>query len=402
MRQHYRPFKRAVTGAVCAVAAVLSLLVAMPGPAMAVAATAWRTDGYGPGNTGYNPIETAINTGTVNSLKYRWSITSPVVPDTCMEQSPPVVANNRLFLNDQGGFAAYNATTGAPLWRYRDPRPQEYSTYLLSVNGNQVFAATDFCRSVSDPDGKLRAFNATTGALLWEVDRDPPMRVMVVDKGIVAVSGEDFSSVPRVTAYRISDGSIAWERPGGMFRPVSANGRLLIQKYDPENEVWEGSELVDITTGGVLWSSTVSWLVMASGPAGGPLYATNTAGDLVRINVETGAVVWTVPGGGVGAQLSTDGPRVYVAKNSQAVARDAETGAELWSRALSSPRPVGKPVVAGGVIYLTVSGISVDVRNAVTGAEIKSDQFPRAIGHPVVVNGRLYVTDGRVLDAFAP
>jgi outer membrane protein assembly factor BamB len=98
--------------------------------------------------------------------------------------------------------------------------------------------------------------------------------------------------------------------------------------------------------------------------------------------------------------VSTDGPRLYVAQGSTLVARDAATGAEVWSHASSSP--LGKPVIAGGVVYNTVSGRGVEPLDAATGANLDFDApFGGVVDHPVIVNGRFYVTTGRVLDAFA-
>jgi outer membrane protein assembly factor BamB len=396
MRRTHRRLRRAIFGGAAGAFAALFCVLIGPVTAVAATTTAWRADGYGPGNTGYNPIETEINTGTVASLDYRWSAVSPVVRFACSRQSAPVVADNRLFLTDQGGFAAYNATTGARLWTYRFADPTDARTPRLNVVGSRVFAAVTGCQSVSDPNGDLRAFNASTGALLWSVSRDAPMFGMVVDKDVVLVSGEDVGG-SQVTAYRATDGALLWSRAANLVRAVSANGRVLINPVDEDGST-TGSELVDIRTGAALWTSTTVYSIQASGPAGGPLYATGPGASLVRINVETGAVVWSVPG--ATGLVSTDGPRLYVAQGSTLVARDAATGAEVWSHASSSP--LGKPVIAGGVVYNTVSGRGVEPLDAATGANLDFDApFGGVVDHPVIVNGRFYVTTGRVLDAFA-
>src|SRR5688572_6407665 len=209
MRTH-RPRRAVIGGTVGAVAALLCVLSPVAASA-APATTAWRADGYGPGNTGYNPIETAINAETVDEVDYRWSITSPVVRSSCSRQSPPVVANNRLYLTDQGGLAAYNATTGAPLWTYRFIVRTDEETPELSVVGTRVFATFTDCLSMSDKDSVIRAFAANTGAQLWQVNRDAPIWGTVVDKDVVVAGGSDpFHS--EVSAYRVSDGSMLWSR----------------------------------------------------------------------------------------------------------------------------------------------------------------------------------------------
>lgn len=397
MRQNHRPRSLAIAGAVGAVAALLALSM---GPAQAVTAatTTWRTDGFGPGNTGYNPAETTITSDTVNGLSYRWSIVSPVVRDSCGQQSPPVVSNGKLYLTDQGGIAAYNAATGATLWSRRSSSPAEESTPRLTVLGSRLLAASNYCQSTSDPDGTLKALDANTGDVLWTVRRDAPVTVLVVDGDIVVVSGQDVFD-PAVTAYRLSDGAQVWTRPALLPRPVSANGRLLVNPYNADTGAMTGSELIDIRTGEVVWNTPTTWYVLAAGPAGGPLYAAGTAGELVQINVATGATVWSVPD--AAAQLAVDDSRLYVTHGNDLVARETATGRQLWSRSYDSQ--LGKPVVAGGVVYATVSGRAVYPLNAATGADLDSGAeslYQNAVGHPIVVNGMLYVTTGRVLDAY--
>jgi outer membrane protein assembly factor BamB len=379
----------------CAVAPAAAPAKAALTTTAASAATAepagWVADGYGPGNTGHNPTETEITPGTVASLRHRWSIVSPVVRDSCARQAPPVVAGGRLFLSDQGGIAAYDATTGAQLWTYRFGAAYDEETPRLTVAGDRLFASFNSCVSVSDPDGRLTAFDAATGDQVWTVRRDAPMFVKVVDRGVVVVSGQDVGTA-LVTAYGVGDGAELWSREGLLPRPVSAGGRLLLTRFDAA-----GADLVDIGTGEALWGSARTWAVLAADPTGELLYAAGPAAELLAVRAQTGAVVWTVPD--AAGQLSVDGSRLYVTRGTELVSRDADTGAQLWAKPASAQ--YGKPVTAGGVLYATVSGVRVNVLDPATGGFLDADAtFEQAVGHPVIVNGWLYVTTGRVLDAY--
>jgi outer membrane protein assembly factor BamB len=398
MRRTQRPaFRATVGGAVGAFAALLCVLAGPAATATAATTTTWRTDGYGPGNTGYNPVETAVNAGTVDDLTRRWGITAPEIEFACARQWPPVVAGNRLFLSDPRGVSAYDAGTGRRLWSYAFADPTDAQTPALTVVGERLFVAVSGCQSVSDPDGDLIALNVRTGAVLWAVSRDAPVRHLLVDKDVALIAGVDTGEA-RVTAYRVSDGGELWTRRAELGDEVSANGRVLINPIDDDDNR-TGSELVDIRTGAALWATPQTFEVLAAGPAGGPLYAAGPGGTLVRINVETGAVVWSVPG--APELVSTDGPRLYVVEGTDLVARDSGTGAQLWRRAYGAR--LGKPVVAGGVLYATTFGVGVAALAPTTGAPLPgAPAFDGAIGHPVVVNGRLYVTTGRVLGAFTP
>jgi outer membrane protein assembly factor BamB len=73
----------------------------------------------------------------------------------------------------------------------------------------------------------------------------------------------------------------------------------------------------------------------------------------------------------------------------------------VWSYAAADA--VGRPVVAGGVVYATVHDSDVAVLGASDGAVLDfSPPYQGVVGHVVVTGGRLYATDGRVLDVYAP
>lgn len=372
---------------------------ATAGPARAGAA-GWAQDGYGPGNTGVNPNERTITVGNAGALRYRWSIVSGVSRGTCMFQAPPVVADGRLFLADQSGFAAYRAGTGGRIWRHPVAVPGDQETPAFAVAGSVLLVAVNDCGSTSDPDGELTAYDAATGAERWTVRRDAPLYRMVVDRDVVAVGGGD-ASADVVSAYRRHDGALLWTRTGvELGANVSAAGRLLLTRTDHS-----GVTTVDIRTGSPLWTKAVDWTVAAADPDGRRFLVGDPAGRLLAVAAADGAVAWTAPGiagqQGASTQIAVDAGRVYAAVGDHLVALRAGDGMRLWDQDLYGW--VGRPVLAGGVLYATVENQPLAILDPRTGATLDDQpQVSDARGHAVVVGGRLFVTDGRVLDAYSP
>lgn len=406
VQTRHRPWSVTVRAA-GATAVVLTALAVQPGQALAApgteaqvaAATGWILDGYGPGNTSYNPQESELNRSAVADLTARWSGLSPRVTDSCAEQSPPLAADGRVYVTDEAGVTVYDADSGETLWHRPNDSPVETLTPILALAGSRLLLTDTYCRSASDPTTFLIAVDARTGEQLWRVRRDVPIWEMVVDGDVVVGSGEDTDG-QAVTAYRVSDGEELWTRDGRMYEPVSSQGRVLVQPYADAaaraaNQV-PASELVDITTGETVWSSSTRWTAQAA--AGDALYA--LAGDRVaRLDADSGDVVWSVTSEAT-SWISVDDTQVYVVRGSDLAAYDARTGEQNWYRVFDAT--LGKPVVAGGVLYSTISGAYVDALNPANGRNIVDElPFQRAVGHPVVVDGWLYATDGRVLDAYA-
>jgi outer membrane protein assembly factor BamB len=368
--------------------------------AHAAPSTDWAQDGYGPGNTGVNPNERTITTRNAGKLRYRWSALSGITRGSCTAQSPPVISGRRMFLPDQSGFAAYDPATGERLWR-RNLGTADVETPQFAVAGTLLLAAVNTCGSVSDPDGELTAYDAATGATRWSVRRDAPMHHMVVDRTVVAIGGGD-AGEDRVSVYRRSDGKLLWSKAGvELHADVSANGRLLLARSGDAR----GSVAVDIVTGTELWSTKAAWKVAAATPDGERFLVGDATGTLSALDAKDGNTVWSAPGMVAedgAAQIAVDDGRVYVSRDTHLVALNLRTGRKIWDQEFLS-NPLGRPTVAGGVVYTPIEDGWLTIRDARTGADLEDVPIAGDVhGHAVVAGGRLYVTNGRVLDVFAP
>jgi outer membrane protein assembly factor BamB len=356
----------------------------------------WPQAGYGPGNTGYNP-EASLAASSVDDLRPRWSIGSVQMPSSCTAQSPPVIADGRMFLTDATGFAGYDAATGRRLWRYEHRDPSDTVTPRLAVAGGLLIAAVNTCVSVSDPDGELLALDPATGARRWRVARDAPMYRMVADQGVVAVVGGD-AGHDAASGYRLRDGHRLWNMVGAeALHGVSAGGRLLLTRSGGR-----GAVAVSITSGRRLWSTGARWTALAADPAGNRFYVTDRSNALIAVRAATGARLWTVPrvvdneyGGG----LAVDQTRVYASYGGALSAYASGSGRRLWRQHQGSA--TYRPVVTGGAVYVVIHDGPMLIMRARDGALLDAGQrYQRMRGHAVVVAGRMYLTDGTRLRTF--
>lgn len=376
----------AVLAAACALAVPFS-----SGAPAAAATTPWSQDGYGAANTGHNPAETVLTAGTVAALRAQWSVRSPA-DLSCSRQTPPLVGGDRIFLPDSTGVAAYDAGTGRELWRHAFADPTDTHSPLLALVGTRLIAGWSDCASQSDPDGHLLALDTATGAQRWTVSSDTPVQAMVADKGFVAFSGQDAGHTATET-YRVADGHSVWNRTSFvMDTGVSAGGRLLLARTGQA-----GVESVEIATGAVRWRRAETLSAVAADAAGTRFFATEAGGRLWSVSATSGRTAWSVPA--AAGPVATDGRRIYLAHGDDIRALSATTGAPVWSKTLTGT--AGRPILAGGVLYVAAVGLWLTSMNPDTGGYAGFRATFGAVGHAVVADGHLYVTDGTTLRMYA-
>ncbi|GAA2650179.1 hypothetical protein Adu01nite_73130 [Paractinoplanes durhamensis] len=354
-------------------------------PARAEAAVAgWDHPGYDAEDSYYNPGESAINATSIAKLTKKWSVALRKHEGSCGGFSAPMVAGGRVVTTDQLGISAFQAATGAPAWHYDWVDPGDSDTAVLAASGNTVISANGDCNSNSDPDGTLVALDLATGKVRWQVDSDMPIYTVVVDKGMVVVSGESPSDEQAVVAYRVSDGKQAWKRVDYAASSVSADGRILVNKGNT-------TSALSITMGALLWTKPALWEAKAATPAADRFLVTNGAA-MSAIKATTGAVLWTAPNK-ASDLLATDGRRLYRMDDHTAEALDINSGRPLWSRAL--PAEGTQPARAGGLLYT-----GGPILSPTSGAVITQ---PKALaGRQIATGGHLYTVNDGVLSNFAP
>lgn len=381
--------------ATAAPSAGASALAARGGAAAALAAPGeWAQDGYGPQRTFYNPAESAINAQTIGRVRRQWSVNLPeaAADETCSRPSAPVVAAGRLFLTDETGIGAYGVAGGPRLWHHNFTEPDDTATPRLAVAGGLLIAATTDCHSNSDPDGSVMALDVATGRVRWTRNMDPPVTTMVVDRGLVVVSGSSPSDTPVVIAYRATDGRQRWRRAGvESDHLVAAAGRVLARTPDRTRIL-----ALSIATGRTLWTRRSAFTARAATPAGDRFFYRDDNGTLLCLRATDGAVLWRATV--TGEWNTTDGRRVYFILPNSVVALDVRNGRRVWTTNFEFD-PDGRPIRAGGLLYVFFErGQRIRVLNAETGRVVAvGHQFEMPLSWEVaslvVSGGRVFIVD---------
>ncbi|WP_229067590.1 PQQ-binding-like beta-propeller repeat protein [Actinoplanes sp. DH11] len=329
---------------------LLSVTLAAGAAAVPVSAAApapgWEHPGHGPGDSYYNAAETVINEGSVKRLTTRWSVRLRHSYESCSGWSAPLVTGGRVIVADQLGIAAHKAEGGAVSWRFNWDDKMDNETPVLAVSDGLLIAANGDCNSQSDPDGRLTAIDVATGAVRWRLDPDMPNYSVVVDRGVVVVSGWSQSDEEAVVAYRAGDGGEIWRKPGWSSSGVSARGAVIMRKTDGYGQSDGGTSAVDVVTGKVRWSRLENWIAEAA--IGDRVYVSDERKNLIAADATDGAVVWTAAGK-ASSMIAVDGRRVYRAGGRDLEALDDRTGRRIWTHRFK--RDAAQPVRAGGLVH---------------------------------------------------
>jgi outer membrane protein assembly factor BamB len=247
-----------------------------------------------------------------------------------------------------------------------------------------------------DADGLVVAFDLATGRQLWQQSPNTDAAQVVVTRGVVIVSGNDYATDPNVEAYRLSDGTRLWsdEDPDGprtLFSTIPVGGDVLISMHR-QMEVWR----VDAVTGQPRGGWSAAWTPLSS--YGDWLFVGDSSDwSLKAVRLSTDAVAWSMDR--VSSRVATDGRRLYLGVGSVLEAYDVASGKRVWSVDLGGR--VGQPVRAGGLVYAPVAGKAVAVRNASTGSKVApSSALSKASRVVAVGGGRLFGTTATGLGVF--
>jgi outer membrane protein assembly factor BamB len=364
------------------------------GPAQAASPQpAWTQDGYGPGNTGYNPAESVVNATTIKKLKLRWTAKPGPGADGCQPKAVgPMVSGGRMFVLDTEKIGAYDVRTGKRLWLVSDVY---FDGAGLAIVDGLVLGTEVNCFSQSDYSTNVMAFDPKTGKAKWDQSVSWSIDSYVGDKGVFVVSGicgtcDDARHA--TVAFRVSDGRRLWTTENAVLSgPVSSGGRIMLKSTADQE-----ATVVDIRTGDVLWGTGAPSSARAANPAGTQFYLWDSAG-LSAARAGDGHSLWRVRG--ETGDLAADGRRVYVASANRVNAYHAVTGKLEWTRAVLTPK---RPIRAGGLLYVQ-SKKSLVILSPTTGKPVASGApFGTMTDHVVVAGGRLFVTSGRNVRAYTP
>ena len=340
--------------------------------------TDWAQNGFDNTKASNNPYENVLSPANVGRLALRWSYHA-----SQEWVASPTVALGTVFAGFYGGsLYALNAADGTLGW----VNPDDVLQSSPAVSNGVVYV----------DDGSLCALNAATGTSLW--------------CSSVGYQGGDLPAGPTVANGMVYVGS-----NDGRFRAFNANTGALVWVYDTGGYIYSSAAVVNgivyfgswddnlyalnANTGTLIWKFAANNYINAS-PAvvNGVVYFTSWDGNAYALDAGTGALLWSygfaAPYGGLVSSVAVANGMVYVSgQNLHFVyALDARTGSLLWRFANANPvAGLSSPSVANGVLYVGSLDGNIFAVNASTGAPLWSHNLG---GHvwsaPTVVNGMLF------------
>lgn len=233
--------------------------------------------------------------------------------------SPPILANDVLYVPSQGGLDALRASDHTLLWH------QNILLTLYEVSNGTLYAFGQ--------DAGLEALRASDGALLWHSQ----YKLAWIDNDIVYAS-ESFDSI---NALRASDGALLWRSQLVDSVVYIENGVVFLHTSS------NGVRALNGKTGALLWSNEHISTVIAA--QNGVVYALAKDGVVV-LQAKTGQIVWQYKAPGVDG-IWPDKNTVYVdtaQDNAHVLALNLNDGKLLWQAKVSGQLKLVKE----GVLYL--------------------------------------------------
>ncbi len=370
-----------------------------------------------------SPHVKTLNAAYSGSLTPLWS-TSIGQGDSRRSRilADPIVAEGRIFTLDSAFNLQATSLGGETLWSrslvpLRDG-PEQAQGGGLAYGDGKLFVTTGF--------GRLSAVDPGSGGEIWqqrlgaEASGPPTYR-----DGLVYVTSGDETG----WAIEAGDGRVRWRAEGVANihniagAPAPAVGEdLAIFSYG------DGTLQAAFRQGGLRrWNATLSGrrggraLDKAIDVTGDPVifgdtvYAGNSTGQVVALDLGSGARRWTAQMGALDMPWPVADSVFLVSDDNALVRLDAQTGRTLWEVELPGWVPSAQPnrrrdesfanrgpILAGGRLIVASSDGAIRAFDPESGALVAEAEIPGgATTAPIVAGGTLYVVSKRgMLHAF--
>ncbi len=176
----------------------------------------WPAVGGASDESSYSRLD-QINVGDIGKLGLAWSLDLP--GEVSLEATPLEVGGTIYFTGSEAKVYAVDAKTGEIKWTY-DPQVWKHNPEKMhfSFGANRGMAYENGKVFAAALDGRLFAFDAKTGKVLWVVDSIPTGMLNVSTgaprvmngKVIIGNGGADFGSRGFVTAFDANTGAQLW------------------------------------------------------------------------------------------------------------------------------------------------------------------------------------------------
>jgi len=218
----------------------------------------WMTHGRTYAEQRFSPLA-EINDNNVSRLGLAWSQTLDF--DRGVEATPLVVDGVMYLTSSWSVVYAFNAATGAPLWQFDPAVKREQAVEGCCGPVNRGVAVWEGRVYVGTLDGRLIALDAGSGKELWSVDtlidhaRDYNITGaprVVKGKVLIGNGGADMGARGYVSAYDAQTGALAWRFftvPGDPAQGFENATMAMAAK------TWSGEEWWKWGGGGTVWDA---------------------------------------------------------------------------------------------------------------------------------------------------
>ncbi len=214
--------------------------------------------------TRYHPAR-QINTSNVNKLRPAWIFQTDLIET--METTPIVIDGVMYVTTAFNHVYALDARTGQQLWHYKH-NMGPVTTFCCGPN-NRGVAAYDNMVYMGTLDAKLVALDAKTGKLMWEQQvGDPELGysetmapTAVNGKILIGTNGGEYGIRGFVKAYDAKTGALVWqfdtipENSVGVWATHDATGRDMLRDIDAEKAALKKLGDPYKTLGGGVWQN---------------------------------------------------------------------------------------------------------------------------------------------------
>jgi outer membrane protein assembly factor BamB len=334
----------------------------------------WTQYGFTAQGRRENTHETILTKTTVANLTWKWSANIQV------GSSSAAVANGIVYVGSSDGHLyAFDARTGAPVWQAATGGPILSSP---AVANGLVYVGSN--------DGWIYAFDAETGAVRWATYTGYGLvRSPVTMAGGILYAGTDFGDVFAINART---GVVKWtttivRTPGVISAPAVAHGIAYFA------QAGFALNAFDARSGAPLWARLVGSSDFMGAPAveDGVAFV-NSDGGMGAFDAKTGATRWW-DYISLGNSVAVSSSHIYMGTQYYALLRkvDSATGALEYEISVGHAMEAA-PALANGVLYIGSEASTISAYDAARGTRLWQALTPGPVlAAATVSNGMLYV-----------
>lgn len=260
----------------------------------------WPTNGGNLFNQRYSPLK-QIDRDNVAELKGVWHTNlrgSGTGPQYSGEAQPLVYDGVAYIITGADDVFALSIETGEILWEYTADLPQAMNTVCCGWTSRGVGMSEEHIY-VGQLDGQLKALDRLTGEVVWAVQAERWQEGQTITAAplyydglvIIGFAGGEKGIRGRIKAFDAEDGALVWT-----FYTIPAPGEFGSDTWPRDNELWQFG-------GASIWSTPaidpeLGMLYFATGNAAANNYGAHREGDnlftasILALDVHTGEYRW--------------------------------------------------------------------------------------------------------------